>query len=118
MHKFLLAAVAALSLAPSLSHADTNGFCYATVLHDVRSNENPAVVLHRGQRHLSVSQFRRDIATGETRLCLEHGACFPTHVADRGRLARTLRLDNCHVRLGRVAYRDDTERFYDLAVNR
>ena len=67
------------------------------MLHTVHAAEDPATVMRPGEPFTAITQFVRDVHSGETRFCQHGGFCYPTHVMVAGRPVEALRLVNCKV---------------------
>lgn len=97
----------------SASAAD---LCRALALRDVAASEDSSFVIPRGEHLESVTQFRRDFATGRTLFCSHGGYCYPTHVYIRGEAVEALRLVNCTV--GAEDSRDEEGAIFAVVVDR
>lgn len=90
--------------------------CRAQALRDVGAMENSASVLARGEFQDAVTQYNREVATGQTSLCSHGGYCYPTHVSVGGQRVEALRLVNCTV--GAESWRDAETISYSVVVDR
>jgi hypothetical protein len=115
MKKLLLAAVAAASLAPCLSQAQPVDSCSAQVLRTVHVINSDLFFRAPGQID-SLTEMRRDRATGLTMYCSDNGACVPTRLIQQGELVQALRLTDCHVSR-RVIRASDQTVVYALRSN-
>jgi hypothetical protein len=110
----LLASLVAALFAMPLS-AQT--ICTATVLHDVRAQEDSTAILRAGQKFDSITQFWK-YANGRTYFCQKGGYCYDGDTVENGKVVPSMKLDNCTIDSSSADRDEDGNTLYYLDVSR
>jgi hypothetical protein len=91
--------------------------CTATVLHDVRAQEDSTAILRVGQKFDSIAQFWK-YANGRTYFCQKGGYCYDGDTVENGKVVPSMKLDNCTIDSSSADRDEDGNTLYYLNVNR
>jgi hypothetical protein len=110
---FLAALCALVSAMPAFAQT----ICTATVLHDVRAQEDSTAILRAGQKFDAITQFWK-YTNGRTYFCQKGGYCYDGDTVENGKVVPSMKLDNCSVDLANPDQDDDGNILYYLEVQR